>query len=106
MFLVIVMFRHTSRKNKEDAAMRLTKAYKINDKVQIVEYTNTARKNESEPKYEYYLRIELDSCKFIREEFSFGCNSKIDFQNLLFLLGQGYFNHEIDLIMTEYLEVK
>ena len=86
--------------------MKLTKAYKINDKVQIVEYTNTARKNESEPKFEYYVRIELDLGKFIREEFSFGCDSRIDYQNLLFLLGQGYFNHEIDSIMEEYLEVK
>ena len=49
--------------------MKLTKAYKINDKVQIVEYTNTARKNESEPKFEYYVRIELDLGKFLREEF-------------------------------------
>ena len=85
--------------------MKLTKAYRINDKVQIVEYTNTARKNESEPKYEYYVRIELDSGKFVREEYSVGCDCRLYYQNIKSLLDQGYFNHEINAIMKNYLEV-
>lgn len=85
--------------------MKLEKVYKINDKLQIVEYTNTVRKNESEPKFEYYVRIELDSGEFIREEYSVGCDCKLNYQSIKSLLGQGYFNHEIENIMIEYLEV-
>lgn len=86
--------------------MKLTTSYKINDKLQIVEYTNTARKNESEPKYEYYVRIQIDFDNFVRELFSFGCDCRVTFSTIKHLLGLGYFNHEIDSIMEEYLEVK
>ena len=62
------------------------KEYSINEEYSIIEYKNDARKNELISKYEYWISSET------YKRFIFGCNVKLDQENIMTLYYEGYFD--------------